>query len=76
MAEINTLVPVEQREVEFYGDELTAVRLASGQIYAFISQMCRALGLDTQTQRQRIERHTILARGLGVCKTAMSYGLA
>ncbi|MBX3059139.1 MAG: hypothetical protein KF770_21940 [Anaerolineae bacterium] len=70
MAEINALVPVEQREVEFYGDELTAVRLDNGQIYASISQMCRALGLDTQAQRRRIERHTVLTRGLGVANLA------
>lgn len=75
MAEINALVPVEQREVEFYGDELTAVRLVSGQIYASISQMCRAIGLDTQAQRRRIERHTVLARGLGVAKLATPGGM-
>lgn len=29
--------------------------------------MCQALGIDTAGQRQRIQRHTVLARGIGVC---------
>jgi ferritin-like metal-binding protein YciE len=30
--------------------------------------MCQSLGVDTQGQRQRINRHKILNAGLGVCK--------
>ena len=62
------LVAVEQKEVEFYGDELTAVRASDGRIYASVRHMCQALGIDDQGQRQRINRHTILSRGLMVCK--------
>jgi len=63
----NKQIPIEQKTVTFYDDELIAVRLPNGQIHVSIAQMCRALGLDTQGQRQRIGRHTILADGLGVC---------
>ena len=45
MSEVSLTV-VEQREVEFYGDELTAVRSEDGQIYVAVSQMCQALGID------------------------------
>ena len=30
------LQPIEQKQVDFYGDELTAVRLADGSIYVSI----------------------------------------
>jgi hypothetical protein len=61
------LQPTEQKNVDFYGDDLTAVRLEDGQIYVGLRQMCQSLGIDTQGQRQRISRHKILDDGLGVC---------
>ncbi|HRQ38465.1 MAG TPA: phage antirepressor N-terminal domain-containing protein [Chloroflexota bacterium] len=67
MAETNKLVPVAQREVEFYGDTLTAIRAEDGQIYVSIRNMCQSLGLDDNGQRQRIRRHIVLADGLMVC---------
>lgn len=71
----NQLTPVEQKEVNFYGDELTAVRLDDGHIYASVSQMCQALGIDTQAQTRRIRRHTILEEGLkGVANLATPGG--
>ena len=62
------LIPVEQKEIEFYGDDLSAVRADDGRIYASIRHMCQALGIDDQGQRQRINRHHVLSRGLMVCK--------
>ncbi len=62
MAE-KALVPVEQRTVEFYEDELIAVRGEDGQVYVAIRQMCQALGLDQRSQRRRIENHTVLSDG-------------
>lgn len=64
---MSALVPVEQKTVEFYGDELTAVRLENGRIYVAVRHMCESLGIDTQGQTQRIDRHSILAGGKGVC---------
>ena len=63
-----SLAVVEQREVTFYDDELTAVRAEDGRVYASLRHMCEALQIDTTGQRQRIQRHTVLARGLMVCK--------
>jgi hypothetical protein len=54
---------VEQREVLFYGDALTAVRGDDGHVYVAIRQMCDALGIDAQGQTRRINRHIILAEG-------------
>lgn len=58
------LRPVEQKTILFYGDELTAVRADDGRIYAGLTQMCHALGVDAQGQRRRIENHIVLDKGL------------
>ena len=66
---------VEQREIIFYGDELTAIRANDGRVYAGMTQMCNALGLDAQAQRRRIERHAVMNDGLkGVAKLATPGG--
>lgn len=57
------LTVIEQREVTFYDDELTAVRAGDGQVYVAIRQMCNALGIDQRSQRRRIQRNTILLDG-------------
>ncbi len=67
MSNGKALIPVEQKQVEFYGDTLTAIRAEDGQIYVSIRNMCQSLGLDDNGQRQRIRRHTVLADGLMVC---------
>lgn len=58
------LTVVEQRDVAFYEDELTAIRAADGRIYVSLTQMCDALGIDTQGQQRRINRSGVLERGL------------
>lgn len=57
------LVPVEQKTVVFYGDELIAIRADDGQIYVSFRHLCNALGLDRASQVQRIKRHEILNEG-------------
>jgi ferritin-like metal-binding protein YciE len=57
------LVPVEQKTVVFYGDELVAIRAEDGQIYVSFRHLCNALGLDRASQVQRIKRHEILNEG-------------
>jgi hypothetical protein len=44
------LVPVEQKTVVFYGDELVAIRAEDGQIYVSFRHLCNALGLDRASQ--------------------------
>jgi hypothetical protein len=58
------LQPIEQKEVDFYGDDLTAVRADDGRVYVVMAHLCDALGIDTQGQARRVRRHTILANGL------------
>jgi hypothetical protein len=75
MAESKALTLIEQRSVDFYGDDLTAVRANDGHIYASLSQMCNAIGIDAQGQRRRAERHAVLNKGLkGVDKLSTPGG--
>lgn len=50
----NALKPVEQKDVLFYDDEITAVRLDAGAIYVPIRPICDYLGVDWSAQRKRI----------------------
>ena len=59
----NQLRVVEQKIVEFYDDELIAIRAESGQIYVSVRHLCSALGLDRTGQVRRIQRNEILAEG-------------
>jgi hypothetical protein len=64
MAKNEQFLPVKQRALDFYGDNLTAIRANDDRIYAGLTQMCNALGLDPQGQRRRIERHAVMSKGL------------
>lgn len=58
------LAVVEQKEVTFYEDEITAVIVevdGRRQIYVPIRPICAALGVDWSSQRQRINRDPILS---------------
>jgi P22_AR N-terminal domain/ORF6C domain len=55
---------VQQATVIFADAEITAVLADDGFIYGALSHLCRALGLDGESQRERIEEQTTLAKGL------------
>lgn len=61
MAESKTLVPVDQKEVEFYGDAIMAVRLAEGSVYIPVKPICDLLGVDWGGQFRRIQRDPVLS---------------
>lgn len=44
--------------------EITAVLADDGFIYASLPHLCRALGLETESQRERIDEHAVLTGGL------------
>lgn len=58
------LVVVEQRDVAFYDDTLSAARGDDGQVYVSLAQVCGVLGVDTAGQRRRLQEHDILRDGL------------
>ena len=64
MSEENALVPVEQREIDFYGDEITAVLVdeeGQQQVFVPVRPSCDYMGLSWSGQRQRIHRDEILS---------------
>lgn len=60
-----SLIPIEEREVEFYGDRISAVEVAgeSGQpeIFVPVRPLCEFLGLDWSAQFRRIQRDPVLS---------------
>ena len=58
-----SLVPVEQKEIEFYGDGLIAIRATDSQIYVSVRHLADALGLTRQSQVRRISRQPVLNDG-------------
>lgn len=70
-----SLSPIEQKQVTFYDDELTAIRADDGQIYVSVRHMCDALGLNAQAQTRRIRRHNVMNDGFMVAKIATIKGV-
>ena len=67
MSEEKALLPIEQRDVDFYGDPLTAVLIRTGdteRAYVPIRPLCDFLGIDWASQRKRILRDPVLAEAL------------
>jgi len=58
------LVPVEEKLVKFYGDEVIAVRAADGVVYVPIRPVCDNLGITLAGQRERINRDPVLAEAV------------
>ncbi len=58
-----SLTPIEQRTVDFYGDELIAIKADDGHVYVSVRHLCDALGLDRPSQVRRIKRQELLAEG-------------
>ena len=61
------LTPIEERQVEFYGDEITAALVWVGneqQVYIPIRPICEYLGLDWSAQYRRLKRDVVMAENL------------
>ena len=61
------LVPIEQRHVDFYGDEITAVLVElddKQSIYVPLRPLCDYLGLNWSAQLQRTRRDAVLGEAL------------
>ena len=61
------LLPAEQKTVLFYQDEITAVRLASGEVFIPLRPIVEGLGIDWASQTRRINRDPILAGESRLC---------
>ncbi len=56
-----TLIPVDQREIDFYGDSLTAVLSENGTVYVPVRPICEYLGVAWNGQYERIKRDAVLS---------------
>jgi hypothetical protein len=63
----SALVPVEQKTILFYEDELTAVRAEDGRIFVPVRPIVERLGLNWSGQRLRLLRDPVLREEQGVC---------
>lgn len=62
------LLIIEQRDVVFYEDVLTAVKLENGEVYVSVRAVCEALDIDSRAQYRRIRRQRTLEKGFMVVK--------
>lgn len=56
-----SLQPIEQKQVLFYEDEITAVRLADGTVFVPVRPIIERFGVDWGGQRRRINRDPVLS---------------
>ncbi len=61
MSESNLAV-VEQRSIQFYDDEIVAVRVEDGGIYVPVRPICDLIGVAWQGQNERISRDLVLSQ--------------
>ena len=64
MSQAKVLVPIEQKTVIFYDDQITAVLVTQGsqqQVYVPIRPLCDALGLAWSGQYERLQRDQVLS---------------
>jgi len=65
----SALVPLEEKTVKFYEDEITAALVeikGKGDVYVPLRPICEYLGLDWSSQRKRLNRDEVLSSELGM----------
>ena len=50
----DALIPIEQREIRFYEDEILAVKIEGEEVYVPIRPICDLLGISWSGQNERI----------------------
>ena len=61
------IVPVREKEVDFYGDAILAAQSDDETIWVPLRPLCDHLGLNWSGARQRINRDPVLSDAQGVC---------
>lgn len=61
MSDDKALIPVEQKDVTFYEDTITAVRV-NENVYIPLKPLCERLQVNWASQRQRINRDEVLSK--------------
>ena len=61
MSDSKELAPVEQKQVWFYEDQITAVQMSDGSVFIPVRPLCENLGIDWSAQRRRIAGNPVLS---------------
>ncbi len=61
MSDEDALIPVEQKVILFYEDEITAVQMEDGTVYVPVRPLVEHLGLSWGGQYERINRDLVLS---------------
>ena len=69
-----TLVPVEQKTIFFYEDEITAVRTGDNRVFVPIRPIVERLGLSWSGQRERINRDRVLSEETATVRVTRTEG--
>lgn len=72
--EASQIVPVEQKTIDFYGDDLVAVRDETGTVWVPVALLCEALGVSRTGQIERIQRDPVLSEALKGCRVTRHPG--
>ena len=67
MSDQKALTPIEQRQVDFYGDEIVAVVVEDDQVFVPIRPICDFLGVDWSAQYRRVTGDPVLSVELQTC---------
>ena len=51
----------EQKEIEFYGDNVIAVRVEDGAVYVPVRPLCELIGVDWNGQRTKLNKDPVLS---------------
>ena len=66
--------PLDQFPFEFYGEVFTAILASDRKLYVPLHDMCRALGIQTHGQIERIRSNEAIADALVTLEITRAYG--
>lgn len=70
----SAIVPVEQKTILFYDDEITAVRAEEGRVFVPVRPIVERLGLSWSGQRERIIRDPVLSKEAATVRVTRTEG--
>ncbi|MCL4805142.1 MAG: ORF6C domain-containing protein [Anaerolineae bacterium] len=74
MSDDSALVPIEQKVILFYEDEITAVRMENGAVFVPIRPLVEQLGISWSGQRERINRDAVLSEESATVRVTRTEG--
>ena len=70
----SAIVPIEQKTILFYDDEITAVRTEEGHVYVPVRPIVERLGLSWSGQRERLVRDAGLSKEAATVRVTRTEG--